>query len=364
VSSRAAADPANVAVVCLRFLRYGSSQAVGLRETGLNVTLYYLDRRTDFAVSEEDRALLLAQAQAAGVEVVAVPRPRFQTFLKDTIWLHRDMRRRSIATAVIQSHKDARFAALGLAVPVALILHDPQPHSGDTPVAHAAPRRAMARVAELTSACLIVHSERLFEQIRPLLRRVPIGVVPHGADMAPSPAPIPPERRLLVFGRLFAYKGVDTALDAFRLLPAEMADVKLIVAGRGPLGELAVGQRNVEVRNEYIPESEVDGLLGHVRLVLLPYKDATQSGVGLQAVGRGVPCIVSSAGGLPDLLPDALPRLVVPPDDPASLAEAIVAYVDHDDALRREIYDYVATNFDWPVVGQRLLSEVARLVPR
>ncbi len=109
--------------------------------------------------------------------------------------------------------------------------------------------------------------------------------------MASVPSAVPPERRLLIFGRLFAYKGVDTSLDAMRLLPREMSDVKLIIAGQGPLAELARGRPDVELRDEYINDSDVDFLLNEVRLVLLPYKDATQSGVGVQAVARGVPCV-------------------------------------------------------------------------
>lgn len=363
ITASADGDPANIAVMCVGFVRYGSSQAVGLKQTGLNVTLYYVDRRAS-AESDEDRALLLAHAQAAGVELVPVPGRRNRALLKDTLWLHRDLRRRRIASAVVQSHRDPRYAILGLALPIALMLHDPEPHSGGSVSSLPAWSRAISRVAELTSACLIVHSARLLEQIRPLLRRLPTGVVPHGADMASSPAPIPQERRLLIFGRLVAYKGVDTALDAFRSLPPEMADIKLIVAGRGPLARLARGQRNVEVRNEYVSEADFDALLHDARLVLLPYKDATQSGVGLHAVERGVPCIVSSVGGLPELVEGASSSLVVPPDDPERLAAAIAAHVDHDEGLRQAVYDHAKTHFAWPVAAQRLRSEVARLVAR
>jgi glycosyltransferase involved in cell wall biosynthesis len=119
----------------------------------------------------------------------------------------------------------------------------------------------------------------------------------------------------------------------------------------------------VEVRNEYIPESELDSLLRDARLVLLPYKDATQSGVGLHAVERGVPCVVSSAGGLPELVEDVRASLVVAPEDPQGLADSIVANIDHDEGLRQAVYDYAAQHFAWPVVAQRLRDEVHRLAP-
>jgi glycosyltransferase involved in cell wall biosynthesis len=355
------ADPANIAVVCSAFLRYGSAQAIGLSQTGSNVTLYYVDKVNEFAGSYEDRALFLDRVRAAGVELVPVPRPRMRSMVRHTLWLHRDLRRRKIATAVVQWHIDPRYATLGLALPVALIVHDPQTHTGDTLSSFSAPVRLIARVSELTASCLMIHSARLLDQIRPLLRRLPIGVIPLGTDMAPAPAGIPRERRLLIFGRLFEYKGVDTALEAFGSLPQGLSDTELIVAGRGPLADLARNQRNVDVREGYIAESDIQLLLEGARLVLLPYKDATQSAVGLQALALGVPCVVSSAGGLPDLVPDSYPSLVVPPDDPERLAEAIAAHIDHHEDLRRASYDHAASHFAWPVAAQCLRSELQRL---
>ena len=354
-------DPMNIAVLCDAFLRYGSAQAIGLSQAGLSVTLYYIDRIDEFGNHAEDRAIFLDRARAAGVELVPLPRRRMRSLRKHVLWLHRDLRRRKVAAVVVQSHIDPRYATLGLALPVVLIVHDPQTHSGDTLSTFPAPVRLISRIAELTSFCLIIHSDQLLEQIRPLLRRLPIGVAPHGTDMAPAPTPPPRERRLLIFGRLFAYKGVDTALDAFRSLPEEMSDVKLVVAGNGPLADLARGLPNVEVREEYIRDADVIVMLDEANLVLLPYKDATQSGVGLLAIGRGVPCVVSSAGALPELVPDSLPGLVVPPDDPARLAEAIIAHIDHDDGLRRAIYDHAAADFTWLSVARRLRSELQRL---
>jgi glycosyltransferase involved in cell wall biosynthesis len=363
IAATADGDSANIAVFCVGFLQYGCAQAIGLRTTGLNVTLYYVLRDTEFSASKEDRILFLERARMAGVELVEVPRRQIRSLLTHTLWLHRDLRRRKIATAVVQSHIDPRYATLGLTLPVALILHDPQTHSGDEPSTVPLPVRLISRIAEVTSSCLIVHSALLFDQVRPLLRRLPIGDVPIGADMSPAPAPVPDERRLLLFGRLFAYKGVDTALDAFGSLPKELSETKLIVAGRGPCASLARGRRNVEVREEYIPDSDIDILLRDATLVLLPYKDATQSAVGVHAIERGIPCIVSNAGGLPDLLPESLPSLVVPPDNPRRLAEAIIAHVDHDEDLRKSIYDYAETHFAWTVVARRLRSELHRLVP-
>jgi GT2 family glycosyltransferase/glycosyltransferase involved in cell wall biosynthesis len=354
-------DPRRVAVVCDSFLHCASPQAIALRETGLEVTLYYVDRGSDFSGSREDREAWLARARENGVEVVPVPRLSVGRALVEALWLHGDLRRRRIAMLVVHSHSDPRYATLGLAYPVALILHDPQTHSGDELSSRPLPIRLIARAAELSASCLIIHSDRLCDQLMPLLRRLPLGVIPLGIEVARAPARVPERRRLLIFGRLFAYKGVDTALEAFELLADELGDAELVVAGRGPLVELARGRANVRVRDGYIPESEIVSLLEQARLVLLPYKDATQSGVGLQAIARGVPCVVSSAGGLPELVPEGWPDLIVPPGDPERLAAAIAAHVDHGEELRRAVHAHALANFAPLVAARRLRAELARL---
>jgi glycosyltransferase involved in cell wall biosynthesis len=354
-------DGSRLAVVCDSFLHSAVPQAIALHQAGSSVALYYVDRGSDFTSSEEDRSRMLDRAAAHGVELVPVPRLRIGSVVKHTLWLHRDMRRRKIATLVVHSHGDPRYATLALALPVALIVHDPQTHSGDEVSIRPLPIRLISRMAETTASCLIVHSAQLLDQVRPLLARLPIGVIALGIDMADGPVPVSPERRLLLFGRLFAYKGVDTALDAFELLSRELPDAKLVVAGRGPLAARARGHANVEVREEYLTDAQMDELLEQARLVLLPYKDATQSGVGLLAVARGVPTVVTRTGGLPDLVPDCAPGLIVAPDDPESLAAAIAANIDHDDDLRRAVFDHAAARFAFPVAARELRSELQRL---
>lgn len=359
--ARRDADPGRIAILCAAFLRYSCLQAASLARAGASVTLYYVDRGSDFTGSEEDREAALAGARAAGVQVVAVPRARPGGLLRDVRRLHGDLARRRVGALVVHAHFDPRYATLGLAFPTALLLHDPQTHSGDELSTFPAHVRWMARFSELTCACILLHSSRLSAQLRPLLRRLPVGVVPHGADMAPSPAPVPPQRRLLLFGRLFGYKGVDTALEAMRRLPADLADVRLTVAGRGPLAESARGVENVDLREEYVSDEQLDELLDQARLVLLPYKDATQSGVGLQAIARGIPCIVTDTGALPELVERVSPTLVVPADDPERLAAAIVTHVDHGGELRRAVHEQATLAYDWSVAARRLRGELRRL---
>ena len=355
-------DPTHIAVLCDWFLRYGSAQAIGLRDTGIRVTLYYVDRLGEFGGRFEDREVFLQRASDAGVDLVRLPMRSPLRLLAHVRWLLHDLRSRKVTAIVAQAHYDPRYALVSLRIPTAVILHDPKPHTGEETTLPI-PGRVMARFVEATATCIVVHSDRLRSQIRPFLRHQRVAVAPHGADIAGTPLLSPPSKELLILGRLFPYKGIDVAVDALGRVRRTRGDVQLTVAGRGPSAEalrrdLPTGVRLVD---RYVSDEEVDALLAQATLMLIPYRDATQSGVGLLAIGRGVPCIVASEGGLPDLVPGSLESCVVPAGDPVALAAAILRHLDHGDDLRRTFHDHAARNFAWPIAGRILISELLRL---
>ena len=61
-------------------------------------------------------------------------------------------------------------------------------------------------------------------------------------------------------------------------------------------------------------------------MVVLPYRSATQSGVTHVAYALGVPVITTDVGGLAETVRPDETGLVVPPEDPAALADAVVRY--------------------------------------
>jgi glycosyltransferase involved in cell wall biosynthesis len=196
-----------------------------------------------------------------------------------------------------------------------------------------------------------------------MLRSLPVVYVPHGADSPPGPQPLPERRSLLVVGRLWPYQGADLAVAAFERLGPAYEDATLVVAGKGPVGEeLARATRpRVVVKPGYVPEDELMALLRDSTAVLLPYLDATQSGVGLQAVARGVPCVVSDTGALPDLVGAVAPELIAQPGDVDTLVTATERALDHDMALRERLFADAQARFAWPVVGEQLMGELRRL---
>ena len=65
-------------------------------------------------------------------------------------------------------------------------------------------------------------------------------------------------------------------------------------------------------------------------MVVLPYRSATQSAIVQTAFGRGKPVITTNVGGLAEAVEDGRTGLIVPPENPPALAEAIERYFAHD----------------------------------
>jgi glycosyltransferase involved in cell wall biosynthesis len=204
----------------------------------------------------------------------------------------------------------------------ALTVHDPTPHPGEAMAARwrQGYRRSLRRRASL----VFVHSEVLAEELRGTGEvSAPIEVVPHGFE-AGAATPPPAQTSLLFFGRITHYKGLDTLLEAMPKVWAGDPMARLVVAGEGEIPDHPVlGDPRVELRPGYLPDAEIPSLFAAATMVVLPYRQASQSGVGSQARQFGRPLVTTNVGGLPELVGDDFGR-AVPPEDPASLAAAIL----------------------------------------
>lgn len=88
---------------------------------------------------------------------------------------------------------------------------------------------------------------------------------------------------VLYFGRIYQYKGLDYLIRAEPLITRETPDTKIVIAGRGDnfekYRELMVNPENFVVHNHFIGSKQAAELFAKCSLVVLPYVDASQSGV-------------------------------------------------------------------------------------
>ena len=85
-------------------------------------------------------------------------------------------------------------------------------------------------------------------------------------------------------------------------------------------------QDDVTVVQEYVPNEDVHKYFTAAQVVVLPYNEATQSGILSIAQSFAVPAIVTNVGGLAELVADGITGLVVEPHKIDLLSQAIIKY--------------------------------------
>ena len=88
--------------------------------------------------------------------------------------------------------------------------------------------------------------------------------------------------------------------------------------------------------NEFVSIERRGELFAAADVVVLPYIEASQSGVIPLAYAAGKPVVVTAVGGLPEAVEDGRTGLVVAPRDERALADAVVRLLD-DPVLAREL---------------------------
>jgi glycosyltransferase involved in cell wall biosynthesis len=338
-----------VLLVCDWFLKYAADLARGLRDVGADVALLCRDHAHEFGDLTDEREQLLEGLSARGVDVLVLAgRTSSRRSLVALPALRRQIVAWSPDVVHAQSNYEPRLLAISRGRPTVVTVHDPVPHPGQPrpPVILRSVAAAWLRRADR----VVVHGEPLRAALPPRLRARAV-VIPHGLSPASSPLPPPASPAVLLFGRLEPYKGITTLVEAMSTVWSQRPEVRLIVAGTGPAGNQVPSDLRIERRDGYIPEEEIPNLFASASLVVLPYTQASHTGVGALAVAAGVPVVVSEAGSLPDLAID--PSFVVRTGDPAALAAAILRHIDDDYATRSLVLDTARRTRSWRVVAAR-----------
>jgi glycosyltransferase involved in cell wall biosynthesis len=219
---------------------------------------------------------------------------------------------------------------------------------------------------------IIVHSDQQRTAFARRLRRPDgIEVIPHGVyeffTEHDYQQHAEEAHTVLFFGNIFPGKGLDVLTDAVRMVSREIPDVTLIIAGDGRLSkrterliDAADGER-FEVHNYFIPNAVVGEFFSRAALVVMPYRSAQgdgtkgHSGALSTAHSFGKPVVTTSTGDFPAQVEETGSGLVVPPEDSAALADAIVELLE-DDQRRAEMAENSrkqAERLSWENIARR-----------
>jgi glycosyltransferase involved in cell wall biosynthesis len=192
------------------------------------------------------------------------------------------------------------------ALPHGRLLHD-----------DAAARRALVRASSL----VIAHTPHTLGQLAVMgaqPRRA--AIVPHGplslgpTDAHRRPGSSPGPRRLLFFGQVLEYKGVEDLVAATALMPTDVS-FRLTVAGRCPDPELRRRLEDAARRDDrvtldlrHVPDDEAARLLDEADALVLPFRRITTSGTLHLALAHGRPVVIPDLPALADVPAGAAER--------------------------------------------------------
>ncbi|MGD9737941.1 MAG: glycosyltransferase family 4 protein [Bauldia sp.] len=153
------------------------------------------------------------------------------------------------------------------------------------------------------------------------------------------------------------YKGLPLLVEAMERLRDGGILATLGIYGEGDLGALRsrIAALGATVVDRWIEHGEIGGILAQHDVVVLPYIEASQSGVTPAAHGAGLPVIVTPVGGLADQVRHGVDGLVTATSTAPAIADAIAALAT-DRALEKRLRAGAAEtrSFDVPAFANRL----------
>jgi glycosyltransferase involved in cell wall biosynthesis len=136
---------------------------------------------------------------------------------------------------------------------------------------------------------------------------------------------------LLFVGGDFARKGGGILLEAFRRL-APSADATLHLVTASVDVEIPADRPDIRVYRDLAPNSErLRELFRQADIFVFPTPADCLPLAILEAMAAGLPIITTSVGALPEAVISGETGLIVPPDDPDALADAITRLAEDPD---------------------------------
>jgi glycosyltransferase involved in cell wall biosynthesis len=209
------------------------------------------------------------------------------------------------------------------------------------PVARRYVQTLMPRLLSLVDAH-VVHSDFDREAIPAAysLGNAIVRVMPHGpyhhlvtSTAARADACADSPFRLLYFGVIRPYKGVEDLVEAFSLLDREEArHFRLSIVGEtwegctAPDEAIARSPHKdlIDRVDRYVSDEELAEHVAQADAVVLPYHRSSLSGPLFIAMTAGLPTVVTAVGGLREVVEDYAGAVLVPPQDPVALRDALL----------------------------------------
>jgi starch synthase len=245
-------------------------------------------------------------------------------------------------------------------------VHDPEEHRG-SPLSIRLSNLLTIGVAEAVVVLTRTGRQQLLDRGIPAAK---VHVIPHGIyeffRQKGSPA-IRSRKVVLYFGRFEPYKGIEVLVQAYGRIRQRFPAWRLVIAGAGglPSGVVNRGGQGVEIHNGFLPDDSVANLMRRARLVVVPYTEATQSGVIAAAYAFDRPVVATRVGGLAEMVQHGKTGLLVRPNDAGALARAMRTLMGDPERLKQMAHNVRTLRrgrFQWDRIAQAHEALYARLL--
>ena len=157
----------------------------------------------------------------------------------------------------------------------------------------------------------------------------------------------------LFFGRIEKYKGLEVLIQAYKIIESKYCDVTLTIAGNGDFAPYLndfLKLKNKVLVNRWIEDEEVSNFFNGKNIItVLPYLDATQSGVVNLAMAEESLVIASDCGGLDEQIEDGKTGIIVKTGDINALVKAMEFVINKKDSrmeIVKQASEYI-NNLSW-----------------
>jgi len=242
---------------------------------------------------------------------------------------------------------------------------------------------------------IITHTDDMKRRIISLFDISPhkIEVIPHGPlfydvntmntkNKARKKLGLNSQDKVILFqGLISPYKGVEYLIRAFPDIYKEEPKAKLLIAGCGKRGYIKsleeeirgvclrhnIPESAVIYRFDYIPTSELPLYFLSSDIVVLPYTEASQSGVLLTAYSFSKPVVCSNIGGFKEAVNNGVNGYLVRPKDPKSIATAVLSILKDKNRLENmgyNSYKLATEKFSWRTISQKTVKLYENLLAK
>lgn len=246
-------------------------------------------------------------------------------------------------------------------LPSFTVIHDGVMHKGEK---NAVQQKLLIQLMKMSS-----HLIFLSRYVKELTKEElgidkPSIIAPHGLIDYGKLPPLKKSEKpmLLFFGRISKYKGVELLLEAIKKVPDELYD-KLIVAGKWLYPNATdCNTDKVIIVDKKLSADEITHCIALSDILILPYIEATQSGVATLAINYLIPSIATEVGAFREQLNDNTTVFVHP--DAAELAAAITGLLKNPERLEsmKEALKRLRAEYSWERIAENLANEISKSI--